>query len=85
MISLDGRGLNRELAQIVNLVLVELKCLLFHIRYGRSAVADGRKESSVAYPGHKRAEQRAASDVLPMVLVVAGSSDRIQHCQQRQR
>ena len=34
MISLDGRGLNGELAQIVNLVLVELKCLLFHLTTG---------------------------------------------------
>jgi len=85
MISLNGRRLDGELAQIVNLVLVELKCLLFHIRYGRSAVADGREELSVAYPGHKRAEQRATSDVLPVVLVVAGPSDRVQHCQQRQR
>ena len=34
MVSLNGRGLDGELAQIVNLVLVELKCLLFHLKTG---------------------------------------------------
>ena len=44
MISLNGRRLDGELAQIVNLVLVELKCLLFHLEtgdQGRSLAALG--------------------------------------------